>query len=90
LKVFYALKKVFLPVFLKVFYGPPDWVVDNISSHTRRAIWFWIATIAAIIAFFMGTYVFYVTILSVIALYAIFSGETPVELEKDTNGNQGD
>ena len=37
----------------------------------------------------MGTYVFYVTILSVIALYSIFSGETPVELEKDANGNQG-
>lgn len=65
----------------RVFYGPPNWLVTRFSSEDRRAFGFWNVICAAVGALFLGNYVWYVTILSVVALIPNFSTETPVEEE---------
>ena len=70
-------------VLSKIFYGPPDWLVTKFSSRQRRAFGFWNVVFAASLAPFLGNKVWYVTILSVIALIPNFSTETPVEEERD-------
>lgn len=66
----------------RLYYGPPDWIVNKFSSRDRRAFGFWTLIIAAIGAFFFGRYVLYVTVLSVLALVPNFTAETPVEHEE--------
>jgi hypothetical protein len=70
-------------VITKILYGPPDWLVTKFDSRDRRMFGFWVIIFAAIGAFFFGTQVLYVTILSVVALIPNFSTETPVEEEED-------
>ena len=65
----------------RAIYGPPDWLVDRFSSRDRRAFGFWTLVGSAVGAFFFGSEVLYVTILSIIALIPNFSSETPVETE---------
>jgi hypothetical protein len=65
----------------KVFYCPPNWLIEKFSAEDRRAFGFWIVILAAVGAFFFGTDVLYVTILSVVALIPTFTSETPVENE---------
>lgn len=65
----------------RIFFGPPDWLVDKFNTRSRRAFGFWTLLLAAIGAFFWGDKVLYVTILSVLALIPNFSSETPVEEE---------
>lgn len=65
----------------KALYGPPDWLVTKFDSRDRRMFGFWVIVAAAVGAFFFGSQVLYVTILSVIALIPNFSTETPVEEE---------
>jgi len=65
----------------KWFYGPPDWLVTKFSSRQRRAFGFWTVVVAAGLAPILGNFVWYVTILSVVALIPNFSTETPVEEE---------
>jgi hypothetical protein len=66
----------------RVFYGPPNWLVKKFSAEARRAFGFWIIIAAATGAFFFGSSVLYVTILSVVALIPNYTTETPVEEEK--------
>lgn len=66
----------------KVFYGPPEWIVAKFSQRTRLALAFWIFITAAILSPILGNFVWYVTILSVLALMANVSAETPVKEEK--------
>lgn len=63
------------------FYGPPDWLVDKFSARDRRAFGFWTAVIAIALLPIFGRAVFYVAVLSVLALIPNFTAETPVEEE---------
>ena len=65
----------------KIFYGPPDWLVEKFNTRDRRAFGFWTLMFAIVGSFFFGRAVLWVTILSVIALIPNFSSETPVEDE---------
>ena len=65
----------------RVFYGPPNWLVRKFSSEDRRAFGFWNVVVAAVLSVPFGNRVWYVTILSVVALIPNFSTETPVESE---------
>lgn len=67
----------------RVFYGPPNWLVDKFDSEDRRMFGFWTIIFAAIGAVFFGNKVLYVTILSIIALIPNYASETPVETEED-------
>jgi hypothetical protein len=64
-----------------VYYGPPDWLVTKFDSRQRRAFGFWNVVFAAVLSVPFGNKVWYVTILSVVALIPNFSTETPVEEE---------
>jgi len=70
----------------QVWYGPPNWLVTRFTSEDRRAFGFWNVVCAAIGAFFFGSKVWYVTVLSVIALIPNFSTETPTEEEDNKEG----
>lgn len=67
----------------KAFYGPPEWLVTKFSAKDRRAFGFWNIVVAAALAPFLGNKVWYVTILSVIALIPNFAAETPKEKEEE-------
>lgn len=67
----------------RMLYGPPDWLVHKFSSRDRRAFGFWTVIVAGTLAPFLGNFVWYVTVLSVIALIPNFSTETPVEEEDE-------
>ena len=66
----------------RVIYGLPDALVDRFDSRDRRAFGFWTLIGSAVGAFFWGSEVLYVTILSILALIPNFSSETPVETEE--------
>jgi hypothetical protein len=65
----------------RIFYGPPDWLVTKFASRDRRAFGFWTLVFAAIGSLFLGNQVWWIAILSVVALIPNFSTETPVEEE---------
>lgn len=65
----------------KLFYGPPDYLIQKFSAEDRRAFGFWTVIFAAVGALFFGNEVLYVTILSVVALIPNYTSETPVEQE---------
>ena len=67
----------------RALYGPPDWLVERFDSRDRRAFGFWTLVLSAVGAFFFGSEVLYVTILSILALVPNFSSETPVETEEE-------
>ena len=67
----------------KIFYGPPNWLVDKFDSEDRRMFGFWTIIFAIIGAIFFGRQVLYVTILSIMALIPNYASETPVETEDD-------
>lgn len=67
--------------FERIYYGPWDWLVTATSARDRRAFGGWTLILAVIGSFFWGGKVFYVTILSLIALVPNVSSETPVEEE---------
>jgi hypothetical protein len=65
----------------RILYGPPDWLVTRFSARHRRTFGFWTAVIAIVLLPIFGRMVFYVSILSVLALIPNFTAETPVESE---------
>jgi hypothetical protein len=65
----------------RAFYGPPDWLVGRFGARARRAFGFWTIVFACLGAFFWGSEVLYVTVLSILALIPNFAAETPVEEE---------
>jgi hypothetical protein len=65
----------------RLFYDPPNWIVNKFSSEDRRMFGFWTIVLSAVGAVFFGREVLYVTILSIIALIPNFASETPVEDE---------
>ena len=67
----------------KPLYGPPNWLVSRFDSEDRRMFGFWTLVLSAVGAFFFGSEVLYVTVLSIVALIPNFSSETPVETEDD-------
>lgn len=70
-------------VLKRIWYGPPEWIVAHFPTKDRRAFGFWIVIFAVIGAFFFGSEVLYVTVLSVVALIPNFTTETPVEEESE-------
>jgi hypothetical protein len=68
-------------VIARVFYGPPDWLVAKFDTRDRRAFGFWTLVLSVAAFPFFGSYVVYVSVLSLIALVPNFSAETPVEVE---------
>ena len=68
----------------RIFYGPPNWLVDKFTAEDRRMFGFWTIIFAIVGAFFFGQQVLYVTILSIVALIPNYASETPVETEDDT------
>lgn len=67
----------------RIWYGPPNWLVDKFSAEDRRAFGFWTIVFAIAGALFFGRSVLYVTILSIVALIPNYASETPVEAEGD-------
>jgi len=65
----------------RLFYGPPDWLVQKFDTRDRRAFGFWTIIFAIVGAIFFGRAVLYVTILSIVALIPNYASETPVETE---------
>lgn len=69
----------------RVYYGPPNWLVQRFSSEDRRAFGFWTIVVALITYPIFGRAVLYVSALSIVALWPNFASETPVE-EEELNG----
>ena len=67
----------------RLFYGPPNWIVNKLDSEDRRMIGFWTIVLSIIGAIFFGRQVLYVTVLSIVALIPNFASETPVETEDE-------
>lgn len=65
----------------RLFFGPPDWLVQRFDARDRRAFGFWTIVGAIVGACFFGSDVLYVTVLSIFALVPNFASETPVEDE---------
>lgn len=65
----------------RIWYGPPEWIVERFPQKQRRAIGFWTVVFAAALTPIFGREVLYVTILSVVALIPNFASETPTETE---------
>ena len=63
----------------RVLYGPPNWLVTKFSAEDRRMFGFWVIVLAAAGSIPFGNRVWYVTILSVVALIPNYTTETPVE-----------
>jgi hypothetical protein len=59
----------------------PNSIVKHVDIELRRAFGFYTLAFGIIGAFFWGTYVLFVTVLSVFALVPNFLSETPVEIE---------
>lgn len=68
----------------RLYYGPPNWLARRFSAEQRRAFAFWSIVVSAAGAIFWGGVVWYVTALSLLALVANFTSETPVEHEDRT------
>jgi hypothetical protein len=66
----------------RFYYWPSDWIVTATSARDRRAFGFWVLVGSIVGAFFWGSEVLYVTILSVVALVPNLTSETPVEPEE--------
>ena len=64
-----------------VYYGPADWLVAHTSARGRRSFGFWNLVAAAVGTVFFGAAVFWVSVLSVVALVPNVTAETPVEGE---------
>jgi hypothetical protein len=67
----------------RAYYAPWDWFVAHTSARGRRAFGGWTLLAAIVGAFFFGSEVLYVTILSLIALVPNLTSETPVEPEQE-------
>ena len=67
----------------RIFYGPPNWLVDKFTAEDRRAFGFWTIILSIVGAIFFGREVLYVTILSIVALIPNYASETPVETESE-------
>lgn len=65
----------------RVIYGPPDFFATRFSSRDRRAFGFWVVVFAIATFPFFGGRVFYVAILSVVALIPNYTTETPTDVE---------
>jgi hypothetical protein len=65
----------------RIYVGPSNWIVARWSQEDRRAFGFWNIVFAAIFAVPFGGKVFYVTVLSIFALFPNVTSETPTELE---------
>ena len=65
----------------RILHGPPDWVVAHTSARSRRTFGFWTAVIAILLFPFLGSLVWFVSALSLLALVPNFTAETPVEEE---------
>jgi hypothetical protein len=68
----------------RVYYGPSDWLVDRTTARDRRSFGFWTLVAAIVGAFFFGSAVLFVTVLSILALMPNLTAETPVEEEDDS------
>jgi hypothetical protein len=72
-----------LSVLSKIFYWPGDFIVEKSSARTRRAVAAWL------FLFFGGMFIVFpnavwlVGLMSIVAILALVTGETPVEKEKE-------
>lgn len=67
----------------KTFYGPSNWLVTKFTAEDRRMFAFWTIVVSIALFPFLGGMTFYVSALSIIALFANYTSETPVEKEDD-------
>jgi hypothetical protein len=65
-----------------IYYGPSDWLVARTTARGRRSFGFWTLVLAVVGAFFFGSKVLFVTVISLLALMPNLTAETPVEEEK--------
>lgn len=65
----------------KIWYGPSQWYIATFPADDRLAFASWTFILSAIFAPFLGNFVWYVTILSVLAIQSNVSAETPVKKE---------
>ena len=65
----------------RIYYGPPEYLSRRYSAKDRRAFAFWSFVAAVVLSVWLGGYVWWVTVLSLLALIANFTGETPTEQE---------
>ena len=67
----------------RLLYGPPNWIVEKLSSEDRRMVAFWIFVIALVLYPFLGAMVFYVSAIGLVGMAGIFTSETPTETEDE-------
>lgn len=65
----------------RIVYGPSNYIVRRFSAEDRRAFGFWVIVFAIIGSPLFGSRVWWVTVLSVVALVPNYTSETPVEHE---------
>lgn len=65
----------------RLLYGPSNWLVTKFTAEDRRMFAFWTIVVSVVLYPFLGGFVFYVSALSIIALFANYTSETPVEPE---------
>ena len=59
----------------RLIYGPPNWFVTRFDAEDRRAFAFYLIVASIIGAVFFGGAVFYVTLLSIFALFSNFTSK---------------
>lgn len=62
----------------------PNWLIGKAESEARRTIAFWLSVVAAVLltpAYLLGLIDLFLAVVSVVALFGIFTAETPVEVE---------
>jgi hypothetical protein len=64
------------------FYTPSNALVKKFTAEDRRMFAFWTIVVSVILYPFLGGLTFYVSALSIVALFANYTSETPVEKEK--------
>ena len=63
------------------FYGPPNYLVAKFDAEDRRMFGFWSIIFAIVGSIWWHSLVWWVVILSILALIPNYASETPVETE---------
>jgi len=71
-----------------VYHYPGDLLASKTSARDRRSFSAWVAIICTVLWFFRPSWIALIGFMSVVALWSVVTGETPVEMEKDAKPDQ--
>jgi hypothetical protein len=78
----YAAQGAKLKLVLLAWRGPSNWLVKQVGVEDRRAFGFWTIIFAIVGSIWWNSFVWWVVVLSILALIPNYAAETPVEQEK--------